>query len=130
MEFLIPLNISATRTLEVEAEHTAKFLGSGEVEVLATPMMIALMEAAALEVVQSYLASGWTTVGTKVNIEHLRPTAQGEKVSAEATLITRDDRTLEFHVEARDNFGIIGQGSHQRYIINIVKFMVRLQGST
>ena len=128
MEFLIPLNISATRSLLIEEEHTAKSLGSGEVGVLATPMMIALMEAAALEVVQSYLASGWTTVGTKINIEHLRPTALGEKVSAEATLITRNDRILKFHVEARDNFGIIGQGSHQRYIINIEKFMEKLQG--
>ena len=127
MEFLIPLNISATRSLLIEKEHTAKSLGSGEVEVLATPMMIALMEAAALEVVQPFLASGWTTVGTKINIDHLRPTTLGEKVSAEAILITRDDRTLEFHVEARDNFGIIGQGSHQRTIINIEKFMGKLQ---
>lgn len=123
MEFLIPLNIFTTRTLVVEEEHTAQALGSGEVKVLATPMMIALMEAAAWEGVQPFLASGWTTVGTKVNIEHLRPTALGEKVSAEATLITRDNHTLEFHVEARDNFGIIGQGSHQRYIINVEKFM-------
>ena len=63
MEFLIPLNVSATRSLLVERAHSAKEIGSGDIDVLATPMLIALMEAAALAAVQTFLAPGWTTVG-------------------------------------------------------------------
>lgn len=86
-------------------------------------MMIALMEAAALDTVQAYLPSGWTTVGTKINVDHIRATPLGRTVTAEATLISRDDRSLNFIVEARDNMGIIGQGSHQRFIIEKDKFI-------
>lgn len=127
MELLIPLNISASRQLIVAEEHTAKLLGSGNVEVLATPMMIALMEAAALECVQEYLPSAWTTVGIKVDVEHMRATPVGERVSAEATLIRRENNLLDFSVEARDNFGLIGQGFHQRYLVNLDKFLNNLK---
>ena len=123
MNVLIPLNVSTTQSLLVENEHTAEHLGSGQVNVLATPMMIALMEAAALESVQAYLPSGWTTVGTKVNVDHIRATPIGRTITAEATLISRDDRSLNFIVEARDNMGVIGQGSHQRFIIEKDKFI-------
>jgi len=79
--------------------------------------------------VQTYLASGWTTVGTRVDIEHLRATPLGGKVTAEATLVKRENRLLEFVVEAHDNFGLIGQGMHQRLIINEEKFIKKLQGN-
>lgn len=79
MDFLIPLNISATRSLLVEKAHSAREIGSGDMDVLATPMLIALMEAAALAAVQTYLAAGWSTVGTRVDVEHLRATPQGGK---------------------------------------------------
>ncbi|HZX10211.1 MAG TPA: thioesterase family protein [Acidobacteriota bacterium] len=127
MDFDIPDNISGRQTLLVEKEHTAKFLGSGSVEVLATPMMIALMENTAMEAVQSYLTEGWTTVGTKVDVEHLRPTPSGEEVYAEALLMERKDRSLLFTVTAYDKQGIIGQGSHKRYIINTEKFLSKLK---
>jgi fluoroacetyl-CoA thioesterase len=127
MDFDIPDNISGRQTLLVEKEHTAKFLGSGSVEVLATPMMIALMENTAMEAVQSYLPEGWTTVGTKVDVEHLRPTPSGEEVYAEALLMERKDRSLLFTVTAYDKQGIIGQGSHKRYIINTEKFLSKLK---
>jgi predicted thioesterase len=130
MEFLIPLNVAATRSLLVEKAHSAKEIGSGDIDVLATPMLIALMEAAALAAVQSYLATGWTTVGTRVDIEHLRATPLGGKVTAEATLLKRENRLLEFVVEAHDNFGLVGQGMHQRFIINEDKFLSKLQGKT
>lgn len=123
MKFKILLNTSATRSIIVEEAYTAKFIGSGVVDVLSTPMMIALMENAALDAVQTHLAEGWTTVGTKVDIEHLRATPVGEKVTAEATLIKQEGRALEFSVAARDNQGIIGQGSHKRFIIDLEKFM-------
>jgi len=127
MNIMIPLNISAERALEVENEHTAKHLGSGNVEVLATPMMIALMEAAALAAVQDYLPRGFTTVGTRVDIEHLRATPKGETVTAEATLTGREDRILDFVVEVRDRFGLVGQGTHRRSIIDEEKFLDRLR---
>lgn len=123
MDFNIPLNISSSQSLIVDQEHTAKILGSGQVEVLATPMMIALMESAALIAAQVYLPHDWTTVGTKVSIEHLRPTPLGKRISANATLVKMDGRKLFFHVEARDNQGLIGQGSHERVIIQVDKFM-------
>ncbi len=127
MEFQIPDNISARQSFIVGKEHTAKFLGSGSVEVLATPMMIALMENTALEAVQSYLPEGWTTVGTKVNVEHLRPTPSGEEVFAEALLLDKKDRSLLFQVNAYDSRGLIGQGSHKRHIINLEKFLSKLK---
>lgn len=127
MKFKILLNTSATRSIIVEEPYTAKFIGSGVVDVLSTPMMIALMENAALDAVQTHLAEGWTTVGTKVDIEHLRATPVGEKVTAEATLIKQEGRALEFSVVARDNQGIIGQGSHKRFIIDLEKFMQKIQ---
>ncbi len=127
MEFQIPDNISGRLSLKVEKEHTAKFLGSGSVEVLATPMMIALMENAALEAVQSYLPEGWTTVGTKVNVEHLRATPSGEEVYTEALLLDQKGRSLLFQVNAYDSQGIIGQGSHTRRIINMEQFISKLK---
>jgi len=127
MDFDIPENVSGKQSLLVEKEHTAKFLGSGSVEVLATPMMIALMENTALEAVQSYLPEGWTTVGTKVEVDHLRPTPSGEEVYAEAFLLERNERSLLFSVAAYDSQGIIGQGSHKRYIIQTEKFLSKLK---
>lgn len=127
MDALIPLNVSERRTLLVEREHSARELGSGSVEVLATPMLIALMEAAALDAVQGYLAEGWTTVGTRVDVEHLRPTPLGGTVTAEATLTKREDRVLMFAVQAWDGKGQVGQGTHTRAIINTEQFMGKLK---
>jgi len=126
MDFNIPLNIFSTQSLIVDQEHTAKILGSGQVEVLATPMMIALMESAALITAQVYLPLEWTTVATKVDIEHLRPTPLGKRISASATLVKIDGRRLHFQVEAHDNYGLIGQGSHERFVIQIEKFMNKI----
>lgn len=126
MDFKIPPNISAQRKMVVEPAVTAQYIGSGNVEVLATPMMIALMEAAALDVVQKYLPEGWTTVGTKVEVEHVRASPLGEIITAEATLVKQEGRSLTFVVQAKDGSGLIGQGQHQRVIINLEKFLSRL----
>jgi fluoroacetyl-CoA thioesterase len=125
MDFMIPKNISAQRTMVVEPAVTALHIGSGNMEVLATPMMIALMEAAALDVVQEYLPEGWTTVGTKVEVEHIRATPLGEIVTAEATLVKQEGRGLTFAVEAKDGSGLIGQGRHLRVIVNTERFLSR-----
>jgi predicted thioesterase len=127
MEALIPLNAMERRSLLVEREHTAGELGSGTVDVLATPMLIALMEAAAMDAVQGYLAEGWTTVGTRVEVEHMRATPLGGRVTAEAILVKRSDRVLEFTVQAWDGSGAVGQGTHTRIIIDRDRFMARLK---
>ena len=127
MEFHIPDQVSASQAMVVERAHVASEIGSGSVEVLATPMMIALMEAAAVEAVQEFLPEGWTTVGTRVNVEHMRPTPLGGVVTAEAIFIKREGRALEFAVSASDSTGVIGQGNHQRHIINLEKFMGGLE---
>jgi predicted thioesterase len=127
MDFMIPLDISGKVSLIVAEEHTAAYLGSGDVAVFATPMMIALMEAACLNAVENFLPSGWTTVGVKVDVEHLRATPLGESVSAEAILVSKEDRILNFVVKAQDNSGLIGQGTHQRILINRDKFMSKFK---
>ena len=127
MDHIIPLNSTATESIIVDKKHSAKILGSGEVEVLATPMMIAIMEAASLYTAQVYLPSDWTTVGTKVEVEHLRPTPLGQRVTATATLVKQEGRILQFQVVAHDKQGLIGQGTHHRFIINIERFMAKLK---
>lgn len=129
MTIMIPLNVSAHRSLVVGKEHTAGEIGSGNLDVLATPMLIALMEAAALAAVQEFLPPGFTTVGIKVDIDHLRATPQGETVTAEAVLARREERALDFTVEARDRFGVVGQGFHRRFIIEERKFLEKIRRS-
>ncbi|UCE40499.1 MAG: dihydrolipoamide acyltransferase [Candidatus Aminicenantes bacterium] len=126
MKIKVPVGISAIKTMVVEPSVTAQHIGSGFVPVLATPMLIALMEAAALEAVQDHLPPGWTTVGTKVEVEHMKVTPLGDVVTAEAVLIRQDGRSLAFSVQAKDSSGIIGQGHHQRFIIDKERFLSRL----
>lgn len=123
----IPLNSRAALTIKVEETYTAKFIGSGTVNVLATPMLIALMENAAMDAVQEFLAEGYTTVGYKVNIVHQRATPVGEEVSAEAVLMKQDGKALFFQVQARDREGVVGYGEHQRVIVEQKKFMQKFE---
>ena len=102
-------------------------MGSGSLEVFATPAMAALMENAAMEAVAPELPAGATTVGTRLEISHLRATPTGENVTAEARLTEVDGRRLLFKVEARDSQGIIGQGLHERFIVDCAKFMGKLK---
>ena len=115
-----------TSTITVAEQHLACTVGSGDLPVLATPMMVALMENAAMLCVQPDLAEGESTVGSMVNVSHIKPTALGKKVSAVATLLSREGRKLTFHMEAHDEEGLIGEGEHVRYIINKEKFMSKL----
>ena len=126
MDFSIPLEVSSRQSDVITNSHSARTVGSGSVDVLATPMTIALMEAAALEAVQPHLPEGWTTVGTRVECDHLRATAIGDRVVATATLVKHEGRALDFRIEAEDSLGMIGKGTHQRFIINVEKFMKKL----
>jgi fluoroacetyl-CoA thioesterase len=112
-------------TLIVEAKHTASHLGSGShgVDVLATPVMIGLMEDAARHLVDSHLEPGQMTVGVNLNITHLAPTPIGMRVTARAELTAVEGRRLTFKVEAHDEQEKIGTGTHTRAIITLDRFM-------
>ena len=117
---------SYTSTMRVVAETTADYIGSGDLAVLATPAMCALMENAAMLAVAPYLEAEQTTVGTALNIEHLRATKVGEVITATAVLTEINGRELKFNIAARDEVGIIGEGTHTRFIVNRKKFMSKL----
>lgn len=120
------LNLTHTSTLIVEHCHTALALGSGDLEVVATPAMVALMENAALKAVENHLPEGSTTVGSQIETTHLRPSPVGATLSATATLTAIDGRKLTFHIEAADEKGIVGQGTHTRFIVDRQKFLAKL----
>jgi predicted thioesterase len=117
-------------TLEkiVTPEESAVNMGSGSIEVLSTPSMIAFMERASMEAVQGYLSIGTTTVGTLVNIKHISPTKIGATIRCTTSLDEVDSKRLSFKVEAEDENGIIGTGTHERYIIDKAKFVNKLNG--
>jgi len=126
MEVIINKGIKGYKEQEVAYKDTAKAYESGLVEVFATPAMIALMENTAYSSVNNFLPEGFATVGTSVNIEHLKATPLGEKVWCESVLESYQDKKLTFSVTAYDETGIIGKGTHERFIINAEKFMEKL----
>lgn len=119
--------LTFTTTMQVVAETTAEYIGSGDLAVLATPAMCALMENAAMMAVAPHLEVGQTTVGTALNIEHLRATPVGKTVTATAVLTEVDGRKLSFNIAARDEKGIIGEGTHTRFVVDRERFMDKLK---
>ena|SRR5258708_6108569 len=113
-------------TTTVVHENTAAAVGAGGVEVFGTPMMIALMEMASWQTVADALDSGFVTVGTVVNVRHLAATPLGQKVRAVAELKEIDGRRLVFKVEAYDEKQKIGEGEHERAIVNLERFLSRI----
>ncbi len=109
--------------LTVTESNTAEALGSGSLAVLATPAMIALMEKTSRLSVAQFLEEGQSTVGTLVNVKHLSASPIGMKVTCSTELVEIDRRRLVFHVECSDEKGIIGEGEHERFIIDEKKFM-------
>ncbi len=118
--------IKGEQKVEVVYENTATAVGSGVLEVFATPCMIALMEKAACDSVLPYLEEGDGTVGTELNIKHISATPIGMTVRCESELLEVDGRRLVFDVKAFDEAGLIGEGRHERFIVNNEKF----QGKT
>lgn len=110
-------------TATVTEEITAAKVKSGSLPVLSTPYMVALMEQAASELCDKFVDEGISTVGTALNISHLAPTCVGGKVRAVATLTAFDGRKACFDVEAYDDSGLIGKGTHERFTIKVESFM-------
>ena len=107
--------------------NTAASFGSGGIAVYATPAMIALMESAAFSSVEALLPQGWSTVGTELSVKHISATPVGMKVHARAELLNIDGRALSFKVEAFDEAGKIGEGSHGRFIIEVERFLAKAE---
>lgn len=118
------LTYTCTRT--IEEHHLAAHVGSGDLRVLATPAMIALMEEAAMRCVAPHIECTQTTVGGYIAASHLKPTAHGRTISATATLTAVEGRKLSFTVSASDEEGLIGEGEHTRFIVDRERFMARL----
>jgi len=121
------IGISNKKTITVTKEMTAKSMQSGGLDVYATPCMIALMESTSYEIAAKYLDEGQGTVGTLVNIKHLSATPIGMEVTCESKLIEIDRKRLVFEVKAYDKSGCIGEGTHERFIIDNEKFTNKAQ---
>src|SRR6266567_1237173 len=122
----LDLGMTGEATTTVVHENTAAAVGAGGVEVFGTPMMIALMENAAWRAVADSLEEGDVTVGMLVNVRHLDATPLGQQVRATAELIEIDGRRLVFKVEAYDEKQKIGEGRHERFIVNLERFLKRI----
>jgi len=109
----------------VDKTNIASALGSGLVDVYATPMMVALLELAASECIKPFLEPGQVSVGGHVNVSHVAATPVGMKVTATATVSAVDRRRVDFHVTMRDKAGEIGSGTHTRFIVDKDKFTAK-----
>lgn len=112
----------------VTSELTAVYMKSGNLDVFATPAMVAFMESASASAVDSVLAEGLSTVGIEINVRHLSATPIGEKITAIAEVSEINGRRIKFEVRAWDERELIGEGTHTRYIIDVAQFLDRLQG--
>ncbi|MGZ3637379.1 MAG: thioesterase family protein [Ktedonobacterales bacterium] len=122
----LEVGIHGDASLVVGEEQTAAAFGAGGVRVFGTPVMIGLMENAAWRLVQPELAEGETTVGTLVNVRHLAATPVGGHVVATAELMEIDGRRLVFRVSARDDIQLIGEGIHERALVQLDRFLARI----
>jgi predicted thioesterase len=125
LEALKP-GLTGRAELVVRDEHTAPRVGSGLVHVLATPVMINLFEAAALDAVDKHLPAGYQSLGTVLNVRHIAATPVGMKVIAEAKIVRIENRTVFLAVSARDEMELIGDGTHERVVVNVEKFALRI----
>jgi fluoroacetyl-CoA thioesterase len=119
--------LSGEAGLLVAEEHTAPRVGSGKIHVLATPVMINVIEAAALAAVEHLLPHGHQSLGTVLNVRHIAATPVGMRMTARAFVTSVSGRTLTFRVEAHDEKELIGDGTHERVVVNVAKFDQRVQ---
>ena len=119
--------LTGTAEIVVGPEHTAPFVGSGRIAVLATPVMINLIEAAALAAVEQLLPSGHQSLGIQLDVSHTAATPVGLRVTATAEVSQVQGRTITFRVAARDEFEPIGGGTHRRVVVSVARFDERVQ---
>ncbi len=120
---MLQAGIKNTLTIKVTEQKTAKVMGSGTLDVFATPSMVALMEQTAAESVQPLLDEGVTSVGTKINVEHLSADPIGIEVTCESILTEVDNRRLCFDIVVSDKHGVVGKAYHERFLIKAESFM-------
>ncbi len=118
--------LTMTKTFTVESQHTASHIGSGTVQVLATPTMISFMEITARELLDQHLDDAHTTVGTRVDVRHLAPTGLGKQVAVRAEVLEVNEPRVVLKVEAQEGDKLVGTGTHWRYIINVEAFSQQL----
>ena len=122
--------LTGTAQIIVANEHTAPFVGSGRIAVLATPVMINVIEAAALEAIEHLLPEGHQSLGTHLDVSHIAATPVGLRVTATAEVVKVEGRTITLRVEARDEVEMIGNGTHQRVVVSVARFDERVQRKT
>ena len=123
----VTLGLRGQAELVVGEAHTAPRIGSGKVHVLATPVMINLIEAAALAAVEHLLPAGCQSLGTHLDVRHIAATPVGMRIHASAEVVAVEGRSIRFRVEARDERELIGDGSHDRVVVNVARFDERVQ---
>ena len=121
------IGLSYTSTVVVDNSNTAVALGSGDMDVFATPAMVTLMENAAMNAVAPHLEQGQTTVGTQITTSHIKASALGATISATATLTAVDGRSLIFTIVASEGDKTIGEGTHTRFIVDRERFLSKLK---
>lgn len=124
---MIELGLSYTSQLTVTDAMTAIRVGSGDMPVLATPVMMALMENAAMLAVQNQLPEGCTTVGGHIESSHLKPTTVGQHITASAQVTAVDGKKIVFKVSAHASGVLLGEGTHLRFVVDRDKFLSRLE---
>ena len=121
---------TGTASIIVGDEHTAPRIGSGQIHVLATPVMINLFEAAALDACEHLLPAGHQSLGTHLDVSHIAATPVGMRAIATAEVLSVEGRTIKFRLKAEDERDIIGEGTHERVVVNVAKFDLRVQAKT
>ncbi|MDY3784015.1 MAG: thioesterase family protein [Candidatus Cryptobacteroides sp.] len=124
---MVATGIKGRQETTVTQANVASNVGSGTVRVFATPSMIALIEKAAVMSIEAYLEPGQSSVGTRIDVSHLAATPEGMKVWAETEVTEVDRRKVTFKVAAYDESGLIGEGTHERFIIDIDKFVAKAE---
>ena len=119
--------LTGTAELVVGEAHTAAGIGSGRIRVLGTPVMINLMEAAALDAVERFLPEGHQSLGIELEVSHVAATPVGMRVRATATVTGIEGNRIDFHIEANDEVDLIGKAVHKRIVVNVERFDKRVQ---
>ena len=123
---MIEIGLKYESVVEVTSANSAKTMGSGDMDVFATPSMVALMENAAMMAVASALPEGSATVGTQINTSHIKASPIGATITASAQLTEVEGRKLTFAVKAWDEKGVIGEGVHTRFVVDRERFLSKL----